>query len=404
MIKIIDTTFRDGQQSPVLHYNEIYSISLEQKLELFQAMVNLGIRYFEVFSPSVSSKEEDDLRVLLQEKDKFNMQLETPIKILVHARCNVKDIESAVNMGVDGLNLYMSTSPDGIANNHRKTLEEVGKIAKEVIGEVRKSSPKILIRFSGEDAFRTPIDDLRKVYDELAPFVDRFGMPDTVGVATPNIVRARVRKLRKLYPTIELEGHFHNDRGYAVINAVEAVKAGMTYVNTTILGIAERSGITSMSALLLNLYHENSDFVKSYDLSLAYPINILLSDIVKMHVPWTEPVSLTNRTHSAGVHTGAVLRSSKVYEGNNLEFFGVKDNLLLLGPLSGWHVIRYYLQNILYFENVTEEAAKKINLQFKDRTYQMNKLTPPRLILSELAQAAGLVQYEPPQTIVERLD
>lgn len=404
MIKIIDTTFRDGQQSPVLHYNEIYSINIEQKLELFQAMVNLGIRYFEVFSPSVSTKESDDLKVILQEKNRFNKQLETPIKILVHVRCSVQDIESAINLNIDGLNLYMSTSPDGIANNHRKTLQEVGEIAKSVISEVRKSFPKLLIRFSGEDAFRTPIDDLRKVYDKIAPYVDRFGTPDTVGVATPDIVRTRVRQLIKLYPTIELEGHFHNDRGYAAINAVEAVKAGMTYVNTTILGMAERSGITSMSTLLLNLYHEDPTFVKNYDLSLAYPVNILLSDIIKMHVPWTEPVSLTNRTHSAGVHTGAILRSSKVYEGNDLEKFGVKDNLLLLGPLSGWHIIRYYLQNILYFENVTEEVAKKINLQFKDRTHQMNRLSPPRLILNELALTAGLIQLEPPQTIVERLD
>lgn len=404
MIKIIDTTFRDGQQSPVLHYNEIYSINIEQKLELFQAMVNLGIRYFEVFSPSVSIKEADDLKIMLQEKNRLNKSLETPIKILTHVRCNARDIESVINMDIDGLNLYMSTSPDGIANNHRKTLQEVGEIAKDIISEVRKSFPKLLIRFSGEDAFRTPIDDLRKVYDKIAPYVDRFGTPDTVGVATPGIVRTRVHQLIKLYPTIELEGHFHNDRGYAAINAVEAVKAGMTYVNTTILGMAERSGITSMSTLLLNLYHEDPTFVKNYDLSLAYPVNILLSDIIKMHVPWTEPVSLTNRTHSAGVHTGAILRSSKVYEGNDLEKFGVKDNLLLLGPLSGWHIIRYYLQNILYFENVTEQVAKKINLQFKDRTHQMNRLSPPRLILNELALTAGLIQLEPPQTIVERLD
>ena len=128
-------------------------------------------------------------------------------------------------------------------------------------------------------------------------------MPDTVGVATPEQVTARIRACRERYPGVALEGHFHADRGYGLANAVAAVCAGMPYLNTTVLGIGERSGITSLTGLLFNLYLEGEyDRLEGYHLRGSYPLNMLLADKMRMLVPASEPVSLTNRTHTAGVH------------------------------------------------------------------------------------------------------
>ena len=58
-------------------------------------------------------------------------------------------------------------------------------------------------------------------------------------------------------------------------------------------------------------------------------------------------ISLTNRTHTAGVHQGAVLQDSSAYEAHPLDVFGVSEQDILLGPLSGWNVVHYFLKEII---------------------------------------------------------
>ena len=171
-------------------------------------------------------------------------------------------------------------------------------------------------------------------------------------------------------PTSIWKDTFTTIAASALINSLEAVKQGMRYINTTLLGIAERSGITSMTALLFNLYIDREfDKLEGYHLRGSYPINVLAADKLKMLVPPKEPVSLTNRTHTAGVHQNAVLNDASTYEAHPLDLFGVSETEILLGPLSGWNIIHYFLKEIRYFE-IDEATAKEIAGVFKERVYQ----------------------------------
>jgi len=227
------------------------------------------------------------------------------------------------------------------------------------------------------------------MYDELYPLVNTFGMPDTVGIATPQLVAKRVRELRRRYPKAALECHFHNDRGLALANSLAAIEQGASYIDTSVWGLAERSGITSITALLFNLYYENKNLCKDYSLEVCYPLNVLMGTILKLQVPSSEPVSLTNRTHTAGVHQKAVLNNPHVYEGHDLSIFGVHTNHLFLGPLSGKNIIYYYLREVCYREVDVQQAAL-IAQKFKARTQEMNKKNRPEKILLELAQEMNL--------------
>jgi homocitrate synthase len=275
--------------------------------------------------------------------------------------------------------------------------------------DIRRNHPRLILRFSGEDAFRTRVDDLFRVCDPLAPLVDRLGMPDTVGVATPNSVFQRVQTLHERYPATPLEVHFHDDRGMAVVNAVEALRAGAQYVNTTLLGIGERSGITSMTALLFNLWIDQQyDSLEGYHLRGSYPINVLAADKLKMLVTPKEPVSLTNRTHTAGVHAGAILNDASTYEAHPLDLFGVSERDILLGPLSGWNVIHYFLHEIHYFQ-LDEGTAREITGRFKERVYQTGDgQSPADLLLHIATEEFHLSQLLLPEDarrrIVQRLD
>jgi homocitrate synthase len=75
--------------------------------------------------------------------------------------------------------------------------------------------------------------------------VATLGIPDTVGIATPDTIATLMYVLRQRYPNSALEGHFHNDYGFSLVNATTAVMLGMEYIDTSVWGLAERSGITS---------------------------------------------------------------------------------------------------------------------------------------------------------------
>ena len=407
-LEIIDTTLRDGQQTSLLHDHHKYFFSRTDKEEIVRALIIYGVKFIELFAPVVSPQERDDFVALREVRDSLITQKGYTF-LLAHVRCHARDVQSAVEAGADGLNLYMGTSAESRHYNHGNDLEAIVNRAAPLIEEVRRNYPHLILRFSGEDAFRTRLEELFHVYDAIAPHVDRLGMPDTVGVATPATVGRRVAALRERYPGIDLEGHFHDDRGLSLVNALEAARHGVRYMNTTLLGMAERSGITSMTALLFNLYLDREfDKLEGYHLRGSYPINVLAADKLKMLVPSKEPVSLTNRTHTAGVHQSAVLNDSSAYEAHPYDLFGVSESEILLGPLSGWNIIHYFLKEIRYYQ-LDEATAKEIAAVFKERVYQLAPDASPEQVLIAIAEKEfGLARLELPETaraqIVQRLD
>ncbi len=384
-LEIIDTTLREGSQTSLLHDHYKYFFSTADKIEIVRALILFGVKFIELFAPNVSPQEAADFAAIKEARDELVVQSGYAF-LLAHVRCHPADVEAAVNAGADGLNMYMGTSEVSRSYNHGQGLDEISRRSLKLIEEVRRNYPDLILRFSGEDAFRTDEDDLFSVYDGIAGSVARFGTPDTVGVATPGAVVRRIRLLRERYPNVDLEGHFHDDRGYALINSMESLRAGVRYVQTTLLGIGERSGITSMTALLFNLFVDKQyEYLDGYHLRGSYPINVLMADKLRKLVPSKEPVSLTNRTHAAGVHQKAMINSASTYEANPLDQFGVTESEILLGPLSGWNVIHYFLKEILGFD-IDENTARAITSSFKKQVYNIPFGESPTALLINIAE------------------
>jgi homocitrate synthase len=407
-LEIIDTTLREGSQSSLLHDHYKYFFNQQDKVEIVRALIIYGVKFIELFAPIVSAQEREDVEAIKAVRDELITQKGYTF-LLAHVRCHPADVQSAIEAGFDGLNFYIGTSRFARDASHGKDLDEIVRAARALIEQVRRDYPHLILRFSGEDAFRTRPEHLFRVYDEIAPLVHRLGTPDTVGVATPAAVARQVAMLRQRYPGVDLEGHFHDDRGFALINALEAVRAGMRYINTTILGIGERSGITSMTALLFNLFVDREyDKLEGYNLRGSYPINVLLASKLNKLVQSKEPVSLTNRTHTSGVHQKAVLNDHDTYEAHPLDQFGVTESEILLGPLSGWNVIYYFLKEIKYFR-IDEETAKEITRVFKQRVYNIRPDESPGQILIDIAEKEfHLSKLEIPEpyrdAVTQRLD
>jgi len=391
---VIDTTFRDGQQSPLMFDSYKYRFSIEDKKSLVFGLIKLGVRNFEFFAPNVNKSEKRDFLLI----KRYVKSLKVPnVKFLAHCRCHPKDIQEAIEAGFDGLNLYIGMTEHAQQHSHGMKFNEIITNIKEVIQTTRKNYPHLYLRFSAEDSFRTPLSDIFQMYDEIYGSVDTFGMPDTVGVATPTMVKERLLAVKKRYPQADIECHFHNDRAYSLINAVTAVQNGASYIDTSIWGMAERSGITSVTGLLLNLFYENKSLCKGYNLKLCYPINVLMGSILKLHVSATEPVSITNRTHTAGVHQKAVLNNPYVYEAHDLKNFGVDKKQLFLGPLSGKNLVYYYLREIEYYD-LSHEQAAEISKEFKSSSVEMNKKNKPEEVLKKIVK-----RYKLPKLSVKKL-
>ncbi|MBE7472416.1 MAG: pyruvate carboxyltransferase [Anaerolineales bacterium] len=407
-LEIIDTTLREGSQSSLLHDHYKYFFNQNDKVEIARALIVYGVKFIELFAPIVSPQERDDFAAIKAVRDELIMQKGYTF-LLAHVRCHPDDVASAIEAGADGLNFYIGLSETSRMYNHGRDLDELTRRAKVLLEEVRRHHPELILRFSGEDAFRTPEPHLFRVYDEIVPFVDRLGTPDTVGVATPTGVVQRIKALRERYPTMNFEGHFHDDRGFALFNALEAVKNGMRYINTTLLGVGERSGITSMTALFFNLYIDKAyDHLEGYNLRGSYPINVMFASKLKKLVPSKEPVSLTNRTHTAGVHQKALLNHAATYEAFPLDQFGVSESEVLLGPLSGWNIVHYFLKEIKGY-NLDEGTARQIAAVFKERVYNIGPNDSPTEILIDIAENQfGLSHISVPErfkdNILQRLD
>jgi homocitrate synthase len=407
-LEIIDTTLREGSQTSLLHDHYKYFFSQNDKIEIVRSLIVYGVKFIELFAPIVSPQERDDFAAIKSVRNELIMQKGYTF-LLAHVRCHPDDIASAIEAGADGLNFYIGVSDASRSYNHGKDFEQIIKQACSLLEEVRANYPHLILRFSGEDAFRTSEANLFRVYDEIAPLVDRLGTPDTVGIATPDSVRRRLELLQQRYPRLEFEGHFHDDRGFALINALEAVKSKMRYIQTTLLGVGERSGITSMTALLYNLFIDRAyDHLEGYHLRGSYPINVMFASKLRKLVPSKEPVSLTNRTHTAGVHQKAVLNHASTYEPFPLDQFGVSESEMLLGPLSGWNMIHYFLKEIKYY-NLDEATARQIAAIFKERVYNLSANESPAKILIDLAEKEfGLNRLAIPEqfkdNLLQRLD
>ena len=178
---IIDSTLREGEQFARAHF------TTEQKIQVAQALDEFGVEYIELTSPVASPQSFEDCKTIA------SLGLKT--KILTHTRCHMDDARKAVETGVTGVDILFGTSSYLREFSHGKNIDQIIESAGQVIEFIKRSGCEV--RFSSEDTFRSEEADLLRVYQAVdAMGVDRVGLADTVGVATPRQLFALVSELR----------------------------------------------------------------------------------------------------------------------------------------------------------------------------------------------------------------
>lgn len=163
-----------------------------------------------------------------------------------------------------------------------------------------------------------------------------MGIADTVGCADPRQVYELVRTLRGVV-SCDIETHFHDDTGCAIANAYAALEAGATHVDTSVLGIGERNGITPLGGFIARMYSANRDYVKrKYKLHKLRDLENLIADAVQVQVPFNNYITgYCAFTHKAGIHAKAILNNPSTYEHLNPEDFGMTRYVSIGHRLTG---------------------------------------------------------------------
>lgn len=321
----IDSTLREGEQFRGTHF------TIDDKREIARLLDEFGVEYMELSTPVASPQSAEAIHALAGMKRSF--------RLLTHIRANLDDARLAVDCGVDGADVYIGTSDYMRQYSHGRSLEQVIEIGQEVIAYLRAND--VETRFSTEDTFRSNFADVMTVYRAMdLAGVDRVGVADTVGVADPLQTYNLISNLRGVV-SCDIEFHGHNDSSCAVANAFSALQAGATHIDTTVLGIGERNGITPMGALIGRLYTCDKSLVDKYDLPLLAEIERIVAAKVGIDIPFNTPITGDVAFHhKAGVHTNAVLQNPITYEAVNPEDFGMSRIIDVAHRLVGRNAIR----------------------------------------------------------------
>src|SRR6202521_5500109 len=351
VVRIFDTTLRDGEQSPG------FSMNTAEKIRMAHQLATLGVDVIEAGFPISSRGDLEAVRKVAQEV--------RTVPIAALARARKDDVNAAIEAlepaAAPRLHIFLATSDLHLRVKLHMTrdqaLEAIGamvKLGRNSVGEVE---------FSAEDAGRTDIDFLCQVCRvAVEAGATVLNLPDTVGYAVPEEYGAMFTKVREYLGDaqgITLSAHCHDDLGMAVANSLAAIRAGVRQIECTINGIGERAGNASLEEVVVALAVRKDSFGVTTGIRLEelFPTSRMLTEITGAQVAPNKAIVGANAfAHEAGIHQDGIIKNPLTYEIMTPQSVGVPARSLVLGKHSGRNALRLTLRDLGYEPSDAELA------------------------------------------------
>jgi len=389
MVRIFDTTLRDGEQAPG------FSMNTAEKLRLARRLEALGVDVIEAGFPIASQGDFEAVQAVARD-----IKHSTVAGL---ARTRQEDIDAVLGAveraARPRVHTFLATSDLHLKHKLRITrseaLESIGKMVEYAKGRCPE------VEFSAEDASRSDIEFLGQAFAVAADAgATILNAPDTVGYATPEEYSGMFRALRAKVGDrrgVIWSAHCHNDLGLAVANSLAAVEAGARQVECTINGIGERAGNAAMEEIAVALAVRPDRYKTGTRLKLQelYATSRLLSEITGVSVPPNKAVVGANAfAHEAGIHQDGILKNPLTYQVISPEAVGVPAHKLVLGKHSGRNALRARLAElgVIISEDELRECYRQVMALAdvkKEITDEDIKRVAGRLS-AEVAGAAGV--------------
>lgn len=321
-VKIDDTTLRDGEQTAGVVFSN------EEKVEIARFLAEVGVHQIEAGIPAMGGDEKETIKKIAK--------LDLPCSILAWNRTVISDIQHSLDCGVDAVAVSVPTSDIHIEHKLRKSRTWVLESVKESVDFAKKHN--LYVSANAEDASRSSLDYLFEFAQTAkSAGADRLRFCDTLGILDPFQTYKIIKFLREKID-IEIEMHTHNDFGMATANALAGVRAGATYVNTTVNGLGERAGNAALEEVVMAL-----KYTGSIDLGFKTQMFRKLSEYVAQAsartVPvWKAIVGTNVFAHESGIHADGVIKNPLTYEAFTPEEVGL-ERQILIGKHSGTRVL-----------------------------------------------------------------
>lgn len=320
---------RDGNQAL------IDPMVVEEKIEMFQFLINLGFKEIEIGFPAASQIEFDFLRQLVDRK-----MIPDDVKVQVLTQCREELIDRTFE-AIEGckqaiVHIYNSTSTlqrDVVFGMEKEQITEIAVKGTKMVKERAAKFPgKIILEYSPESFTGTELDyalDICTAVQETwgatkeDPII--INLPSTVEMNTPNVYADQIEWMNKHFKNREsiiLSVHPHNDRGTGVASAELALLAGADRVEGTLFGNGERTGNVDVLNIAYNMFSQGinpelniehvNDIIEIYERCCKIPIH-------PRH-PYAGKLVFTA---FSGSHQDAINKGVKAMKERNSEFWQV---------------------------------------------------------------------------------
>jgi 2-isopropylmalate synthase len=372
MVSILDTTLREGEQTPGVYFSE------HVKLDIARQLNNVGVKFIEAGHPFVGQEIYDAVKHLAQQ----------PFRSLVgaHSRSLRKDVDLALECGVKFLGIFYCVSDERLQNVFNTNLNSAINQITEVIEYAKSRNPELIVRFTPEDTVRSNFQNvIEAAVASVQAGADIISVADTTGFMVPRSEHNMYDFVKRLkdtlakydtYPAIAV--HCHNDRGLALANALDGYFAGAEIIDASVLGLGERAGIVdlaTLTAMLAQLENEH----ETWDLKQLVPLYQMVSKFAQVPIPVNFPITGENAfKHCAGVHTHAAQVNPLHYQSLDPAPFG-RQMEIALDHMSGISSLRYALYKI-GLEDLDKELMNMVLSRVKEvgrtgRTVALDELS-----------------------------
>lgn len=352
-IRILDTTLRDGEQTPGVSFH------LQEKLEIAKALEAMKI---DIIEAGFAASSKGDFKAVSTVASEVRNSTVCSL-----ARCVASDIEAASealrNAASGRIHVFIATSPVHMAHKLNMTPDEVYESAERAVRQARNLCGDV--EFSCEDATRSDREFLfRLVEMAIREGASTVTLPDTVGYATVSEYGKLFEDVLLHVPgadRVTLSCHCHNDLGLATATSIEAVMHGAKQVECTVNGLGERAGNAAMEEIVMGLRTRKDyyPYFTDVDVHGIHHISRMIAGLSGIEPAPNKPVVGGNAfRHASGIHQHGMLQDRVTYEIMDPETLGIPKQTLALGKLSGSHALADRARQLGYqLEGEELEAA-----------------------------------------------
>lgn len=387
---------RDGNQAL------IEPMSLDEKLEFFQLLVDVGFKVIEVGFPAASETEYQFIRALIEQN---MIPDDVTIQVLTQAREHIikRTFEAVQGAPHAIIHVYNSTSVAQREQVFKKSKEEIKQIAvdgAELLKKLAKETTgNFTFEYSPESFQGTEVDYALEVcnavLDIWEPTSDNkaiINLPTTVENAMPHVFASQVEYFNKYLlhrENVLLSLHPHNDRGSGISDAELGILAGADRIEGTLFGNGERTGNVDIITLAMNMFSQGVD--PELDFSNMSDICEVYERVTRMHVSPRQPYAgelvftAFSGSHQDAIAKGMAWREDRQCDKWNVPYLPIDpqdvgrrydSDVIRINSQSGKGGVNYILKQSFGI-SLPEKMKEEVGYLVKDVSDKAHKeLTP----------------------------